>query len=123
MSDIARRKGDSALLTALAAGATVRDAARTAGVSEATAHRRLQDPGFRQEVAQARGKLIDCALGQLADASTAAVCTLRSLLDADGDTARLGAARAILELGNKLRESVELEARIAELEQRAGASA
>jgi len=118
MSDFARRKGDAGLITALAGGRTIRDAARTSGVSEATVYRRLEDPAFRQRVAEARGKLVDNALGQLADASTQAVATLRALLAAEGESVRLGSARAILELGNKLRESVELEARIADLERR-----
>src|SRR6266540_2460033 len=113
MTEFARRKGDSALVAALAAGRTVRDAAKTAGVSEATAYRRVQEPAFRQAVTEARAKLIETAVGQLAEAATSAVATLRVLLEADAETVRLGAARAILELGAKLRESVELEQRIA----------
>lgn len=58
------------------------------------------------------------ALGKLADASAAAVDTLRGLLSSESDTARLGAARSILELGNKLRESVDIEERLAALEKR-----
>ncbi len=111
-----KRKGDSALVAALAAGMTVKDAADAAGVRERTAHRRLEDAGFRREVAGARARLVEHALGQLADASAEAVTTLRALLHAEGESARLGAARSILELGTKLRESVEFEARIARLE-------
>jgi hypothetical protein len=120
MSGIERRKGDAALVAALASGRTVRDAAKAAGVSEATAHRRLREPAFRQAVSEARGRMVENAVGQLADASTAAVATLRALLEAEADTVKLGAARAILEMGTKLRESVELEARIAALEGRNG---
>jgi hypothetical protein len=111
-------RGDAALLTALAAGATVRDAARRAGVSERTAHRRLADPDFRRRLTEARAGMVERALGQLAEGSTEAVATLRKLLKAKGDTVKLGAARTILEVGNKLRESVELQQRIAALEQR-----
>jgi hypothetical protein len=47
-----------------------------------------------------------------------------ALLRAKSRSVRLGAARAILELGTKLRESVELEQRIAALEAgRAGGKA
>jgi hypothetical protein len=44
----------------------------------------------------------------------------RSVLDLSGSSeiARLGAARSILELSNKLRETVELEGRLKELENR-----
>lgn len=121
MQEKARRKGDPALIAALAGGRTVRDAARAAGVNEATVHRRMKDAAFRQTVAEARSRLIEGAVGQLADASTAAVATLRALLDAESETARLGAARSILELGSKLRESIEMEQRIAALEARAAA--
>jgi hypothetical protein len=111
-------KGEPALVAGLAAGMTIKDAAAAAGIGERTAHRRLEDAAFRRTVAEARGKLVDGALGQLADAGTAAVATLRALLAAEGESVRLGSARAILELGSRLRESVELEARIADLERR-----
>jgi hypothetical protein len=111
-------RADALLLTALAAGATVRDAARRAGVSERTAHRRLADPAFRQRVTEARAGMVERALGQLADGSSEAVGTLRKLLKAKADPVKLSAARTILEMGNKLRESVELTQGIAALEQR-----
>ena len=110
------RKGDCELIIALAGGQTVRDAAVSAHVTERTAWRRLQDPDFRQEVANTRSMMVSQAVGMLADAATAAVQTLRSLLGAESDTARLGAARAILEAGPRLRESEELAQRIAALE-------
>ena len=62
------------------------------------------------------------ASGALPDAMTEATTTLRALLAAESETARLGAARSILELGIKVRETVELEERIAELEARVAAS-
>jgi hypothetical protein len=118
MAEKGRRKGDDALLTALASGQTVRDAARSAGIGERTAFRRVADPDFRRRVAELRAEMIGRALGQLADGMTEAAGTLRKLLAADGESVRLGAARSILELGNKLREAVELERRMADLEQR-----
>jgi hypothetical protein len=118
MQDFARRKGDSALIAALAGGATVRDAAKTANLNESTVHRRLEDPDFRRAVHGARGALVAQAVGQLADASTEATSTLRALLRADAETVRLGAARSILELGTRLRETEELAARVVALEER-----
>jgi hypothetical protein len=57
-------------------------------------------------------------VGRLADACTAAVDTLTALLGPDAPpTARLGAARAILEHSARMAETVELERRIAALEQ------
>jgi hypothetical protein len=91
MAEIGRRKGDNALLLALASGQTVRDAARLAGIGERTATRRMADPGFRRRVNELRGEMVGRALGKLADAATEAVDTLRKLLKAKADTVKLGA--------------------------------
>src|SRR4051812_36093119 len=120
MSENGRRKrGDDALALALAAGKTLRDAAAIAGVAERTATRRWADPVFRSHVAELRADMMARALGQIADGMTDAATTLRKLLKAKSESVQLGACRALLEMGVKLRESVEMEARIAELERRA----
>lgn len=111
-----RRNADAALITALAGGATQQAAAEAAGVSERTVRRRLASPDFASRVAEARTELVRRAVAMLAEASGAAVETLRALLQDAPPAVRLGAARAVLELGVKLRESEELEARIAALE-------
>ena len=117
MAHRGRESADEALALAIAGGQTLRDAAASAGLSERTARRRWDDDAFRRRVAEMRGEMVNRALGQLADGSTEAAATLRSLL-ADGTppAVRLGAARALLELGSKLRESVELANRVDELE-------
>jgi hypothetical protein len=114
------RRGDDALLLALASGQTVRDAASTAGIGERTATRRVADTDFRRRVGELRAEMVGRALGQLADGMTEAAGTLRALLSAEGESVRRGAARSILELGNRLRESVELEQRLQALEGRFG---
>jgi hypothetical protein len=115
-----RKNGDAALVVALAGGATVQEAARAAGVSERTVYRRLEDGTFRHAVAEARSGLIGRAAGVLARVCAAAAMTLADLLEAESETVRLGACRSILELGVKLRESEELERRLAELERALG---
>lgn len=116
MAHRGRQSADDALALALARGETVRDAALTAGVAERTATRRWADPDFRQRVGQLRTSMVQQALGRMANSMTAASNTLLALLQAEGESVRLGAARSILELGNKLRESVELEERLTALE-------
>src|SRR5262245_17224870 len=118
MAENGRRKGDAALVLALASGQTVRDSARAAGVGERTATRRLADADFRRRVIETRAALVERATGQMADAMSAAAEALRKLLEARSEAVRLGAARAVLELGMKLRESAELEQRLDELERR-----
>jgi hypothetical protein len=114
-----RRNADDALAAAVAAGQTLRDAAAAAGVGERTATRRWADPTFRSRVARLRGDMVARSLGRLADSMAEAADVLRQLLAAKGESVRLGAARSLLELGVKLRESVELEERLCALEERA----
>jgi hypothetical protein len=118
MAGNGRKKGSEALLTALAAGKSVKDAALAAGIGERTARRRLAEPDFARRVAEARAGMLSQALGRLADGMSEAADTLRYLLNARGETVRLSAARSILELGPRLRDAVELELRIAALEER-----
>jgi hypothetical protein len=111
-----RRTADDALAVALATGRTVREAAAIAGVSERTATRRAADTAFRRHVAELRREMVQAALGRMTDGMTDAADTLRKLLKAKKESVRLGAARAICEKACKLRESAELEERIAALE-------
>jgi len=117
MAGKGRRKGNSELVLSLASGKTIRDAAQQAGLSERTAFRRINDPEFRRQVREARSEMFSRSLGLLADASTSAVGTLRQLsLSAMSESVRLGAAKAILEIGNRVREVNEIEVRLSELE-------
>jgi len=124
VADRGRHKGrenaDAALVAALAAGRTVQEAARTAGVSERTVYRRLEDPTFTCQVDAARDAMVSQAVARLSAATTAAVDALRGLLDSPLDFARLAAARSILELTLKFREHDELTARVTALEARLG---
>ena len=115
-----RKNADSALVTALAAGGTVEAAAKAAGVSAATAHRRLNDPAFRHRVAETRDEMVSRAVARLSATSTLAADCLRELLEARSETVRLRSARAILELGAKLREQEDLAERVRALEERLG---
>ena len=116
-----RKSADFALIASLAAGKTVDEAARDAHVSPTTVFRRLQDATFKAQVSQVRGEMLARAVGTLADASTAAAEALCALAQgAISENVRLGAARAVLELGARLREQAELEERIATLEAGAG---
>jgi hypothetical protein len=104
MAEKGVRKGQAVFLTALAGGATVRDAAREAGISERTAHRRMRDPGFRYFLERLQVVFIDRAVGRLAKASTAAADRLRDLLDSPSEKIRLAAARYVLEHSRRVWE-------------------
>jgi hypothetical protein len=124
MSHNGRRNADESLLMALACGATVDNAARQAGISKRTAYRRLADPAFGRRLQQMRGDMVSRTSGTLTAAAGEAVRTLLELLkNLTSSSVRLGAARAVLELGMKLREAAELEARLTVLEQHLGENA
>ena len=118
MADFGRpgRKHETKLVIALAGGATVRTAAKAAGIGERTAHRHLEDPDFRRQVQKARAAMIDQATGQLARSSTRAAGTLRKLLASADERVKLAAARHVLTLLTHLRESGELLERLEALE-------
>jgi hypothetical protein len=118
-----RRNADQALLVALACGATVEAAARTAGVSPATVYRRQQDPEFQKRVQEFRSDMVQRTAGMLTAAAMEAVKTLLELQKTTVPAAvRLGAARSVLEIGIKVREVADLEERLAALEQHAQVS-
>ncbi|HEV3446447.1 MAG TPA: hypothetical protein VG099_17520 [Gemmataceae bacterium] len=119
MSHQGRHGADEALLLALACGATKENAALKAGVSERTVYRRLQDPDFRQRLQELRKDMVQRAANVLTASAMEAVKTLLSLQQGTvTNSVRLGAARAILEQGMRLRELADLEERLAALEQR-----
>jgi hypothetical protein len=103
---------------ALAAGHPLRVVAKQSGAGERTIKTWTATiPDFSQRVTQLRAEMTSRALGRLADSMASAAETLGFLSrKGKSEMVRLSAARAILELGNKLRESVEMEERIASLE-------
>lgn len=118
MAHRGRRNADEPLALALARGVTLRDAAAEVGIGERTATRRWADPDFRRLVFRYRADLAGRAVGELADAMSAAAKTLRGLLDCESPAVRLGAARSLLEIGMKAREALDLEERVRALEDR-----
>src|SRR4051794_3897870 len=96
--------GDVALVLGLAAGLPVDEAAAAAGMSRATAYRRLDDPAFSRAVREERARIMHRATGRLADLALAAADTLGGLMTDSTTTARdrIAAARAILEAAPRL---------------------
>jgi AcrR family transcriptional regulator len=116
MSD-QRKKNEDALLLALACGATVEAAAKQCGLAERTIYRRLKDADFKSRLQAVRSDMVGRSAGLLTAAASEAVRTLLALQkESAPPSVRLGAARAVLEVGMKLREVVDLQNRMEELE-------
>ncbi len=112
-----KRNADEVLLLALACGATAEQAALQAGLSARTVQRRQADPAFQRRLQGARDDIVKRATGLVTAATLEAVQTLRGLQHPSVPASvRLGAARAVLELSMKMRESADLAARIEALE-------
>jgi hypothetical protein len=110
-------------LQALLENPTTRAAAKAAGVGETTIFRWLAEPAFNRCYREARNHLLENTLTALQAASTDAVQTLRDVMrDTQAMvTARVSAARAILEFALKAKELLETEARLSALEQQVAA--
>lgn len=113
-------KGQAAFFLALAAGDCIKEAGAKAGLSERQAHRRFREPETMGRVAELRAEMITRAAAKLADAATAAADRLRNLLEAESESVRLAAAKALLELAFKSRELCDWETRLSELERKIG---
>jgi HEAT repeat protein len=102
----------------LASGRSIKDVAAEGGAGERTVYCWLAEDGFRALVAELRGRLLNQAVGKLADAASAAADELRKLLADESPAIRLRAAVAILDAAVKTREHAELAEQVAELERR-----
>jgi hypothetical protein len=82
-------------------------------------YRRLAERSFRAQVSAVRAEMVRRVAGMLTAAGMGSIKTFASLQEsAVSESVRLGAARAIIELGCKVRESVELTERLAAVEAR-----
>jgi hypothetical protein len=91
-------------------------------LSERTVYTRLKDPDFQRRVKQVRSDMVRRSAGLLSAASGEAVRTLLALMKESAPPAtRLGAAKAVLEVGLKIRELADLETELRELEAKVAA--
>jgi hypothetical protein len=115
-----RKRGlvDEKLLQSLACGSTVHQAAVAAGVSERTAYRRLEDADFIAKLNGMKSDFLDRATRMLSASSIESIRTLLSLQSQTvPERIRLGAAKAMLTLGIRIREEHDLSKRLEGVEQ------
>lgn len=105
-------------IAALVSEPTKRAAAEKAGISESTLRSYLQDPSFQEAYREAFSDLMVDATHQAQRNLSPALSTLREIAE-DGEqpaTARISAARGLLEFGLKLSEYHDIAAKMQELE-------
>ena len=110
-----------ALISALLTAPRLADAAQTAGIGEVTAWRWLKDATFQAAYRDARRAVVQHAITQVQQATGEAVETLRRVMqDPEAPaSAKVSAAKNILDTAVKAVELEDLEARITALEQQA----
>lgn len=106
-------------LAALLTQPTVAQAAKTAGISQATATRWLKDAPFAERYAEARRGMVHEAMRFLEQTMLAAAAVLRTVMlnDTIRPQTRVMAARSVLELGLRASELEDQERRITALEE------
>jgi uncharacterized protein YydD (DUF2326 family) len=98
---------------------TLKEAALSAGISETTLWRFMQDEAFSRRLREARRDAVNHAVIRLQRASSDAVTVLHDLMKKDDApaSARITAARTILDYSIRAVEMDELRTRIEELEE------
>jgi hypothetical protein len=108
------RRADDRLVAEIAAGTSLAEAARRAGVSDRTAQRRWADPNFRKKVLNARCQIRWEVVGRLTTEMKKATATLMAGMSAKSESVRVSAARSILKIGHEMAGQQEENAMLAE---------
>jgi hypothetical protein len=117
MAEEHRKNTKAKLALALAHGVTAAKWARSNDVTKMTAYRWAKEPLVRKAVESYRRRLIDHAIGLMAKQSTPAANTIvRISKEAESDSVRLRAARAIFSDVMTVSKYAGWEVRLAELE-------
>ncbi|MFC1820537.1 hypothetical protein ACFLZG_05585 [Thermodesulfobacteriota bacterium] len=105
-------------IAALLSQPSIPGAAKEAKIGERTLWRWLQLDSFKEAYRDARGQIVRQAVVQVQQAMSEAVGTLREVMTNSEApaSARVSAAKAIINMGIKAVEVEELEARIVEIE-------
>ena len=105
-------------IAALFTCSAITDAAKQCSIGEVTLHRWLKDATFQAAYREARRQVVQQAIVQVQRATGEAVETLRSVMQdaAAPASAKVSAAKTILETAVKAVELEDLEARIVALE-------
>jgi hypothetical protein len=104
-----RHEADGVMLAALAAGATLEEAAREAGVSERTVRRRRKDPAFQAQLQRLHAASVEGLNAAVKDGAAKALATVLNLLDSSAESIRLAAARTLLQLALRPQEIAEID--------------
>ena len=111
------RKKEQAI-AALLSQPSIGGAAKKVGIAEKTLFRWLQLDEFQRAYKNARRQVIDQTIAQIQSVMSEAVRTLLNVMSDDATlaSAKVSAARALLDIGFKVVEIEDLESRIEKIE-------
>lgn len=108
---------DAGLVSALASGMTRKAAAEALGISVRAVYRRQESPLFQSALAEIRAEAFTAAASRLASLADKATSHLEKLMDqTESKMVCLLACRAVLEIGIKFKETLEIMQRLTALE-------
>ena len=113
------RVTDSQLISALLSSPTIKQTAKTVGISETAIYTRLRKPDFRAKLQNARDTQFQVISSKLEDANFLALNTLINILDDKEVSAgvKVRASQTLLDLSLKNREQADIITRIQNLEE------
>ena len=106
------------VIAALLQNPTIKEAATVTGLHENTVLRLMKQPEFQDQYRQARQELLQSTLNKLQELSSQAVATLSVVMAAQKSpaSARVSAARTVLEMQLRLIETADILQRLAVIE-------
>jgi AcrR family transcriptional regulator len=104
------------VLIALLASPSIRDAAKSSGISEATIYNYLKDKEFLAEYRNARRQTVETAIAQMQNAASEAVERLKELQYCENPAVAARCAQIIFENSIKGMETTDILERLEKLE-------
>ena len=106
------------VIAALLQNPTIKEAATVTGLHENTVLRLMKQPEFQDQYRQARQELLQSTLNKLQELSSQAVATLSVVMAAQKSpaSAKVSAARTVLEMQLRLIETADILQRLAVIE-------
>lgn len=111
-------KNDDKIISGLLSCTTIREAAKSAGVSERTVYSRLKDPEFNRKLAEERRRLWKGYATSLQGKLGRAIQTIAEIMDNEETPpqVRLNASAEIIRSGMRITELVDVVERVDALE-------
>ena len=117
---VRERKRNAFITVLLDCGGNIKEAAARLECAESTLHRHLLDPHFTRAYHQARARLLDTSISQIANVLSDGVRTLHDIIKNTGESAapRVSAVKVALDFAVRGLELADLRLRVESLEEK-----